>query len=414
MRLPRLRIGMLCAGWRPEPGGVQTVTGELAQEFMGRGHQVCALAFAAAERELGAGETEDSRLRGVQLRRVAARSRELRAACDLVRRPELELLAARWSAEQGLDLVHAHDLGGWGPGTLARLVELGLPVFWTCHDYAALCPRGQLWHVEDRRCERAEPEVCAPCVARTFAQLASGVGVAAALDERLTLALDTAPLCTRVYCPSEAARAVFLRHGFEAASISPFENGVAQRRTPRRVAARTASEALRIGVLGSVQPSKGVLELARWIVELGAPFELHVHGPRASYHGDSTCVEALEELAAREARIHLHGAFEAREREELFAQLDLVAVPSLWEEVHGLVAREARGAGLPVFASELGGLAAPGLHLLPPGDGAAWKAALARFGADPAWRAELRASACELRSIADMAEQLLADYAAAL
>jgi glycosyltransferase involved in cell wall biosynthesis len=98
----------------------------------------------------------------------------------------------------------------------------------------------------------------------------------------------------------------------------------------------------------------------------------------------------------------------------LLAQLDLVAVPSLWEEVHGLDAREARRAGLPVFASDLGGLAAPGLHLLPAGDGPAWKAALLRFAADPAWRDELRALACELRSVSDMAAELLDDYAAAL
>ena len=412
MSPPRLRIGLVVGGWWPQPGGVESVTRGLAAALMARGHRVFALGFDA---QLALGETRDERVGGVQLRRISAASRELLRAADLERRPELEQLAARWCAEHELELVHAHDLSGWGPGTLVGLARLGLAVHWTWHDYGALCPRGQLWHVSGERCERAEPEACAPCVAQTWPQLGETAQLTSILERRAERAREASRACARVYAPSRAAREVFERHGFEVDDVELCENGVGVASgSIVREGDASGAQRIRVGVLGSVQPSKGVLELARWIAELGAPFELHVHGPRADYHGDRTYVRALEELAAREARIVLHGIYDEPGRAAALAQLDLVAVPSLWEEVYGLGAREARAAGLPVFASAIGGLVEEGLYPLPPGDGAAWRSALARFAADPAWRQELRGAPLTPRSPGEMAEQLLAGYTAAL
>jgi glycosyltransferase involved in cell wall biosynthesis len=433
MSPPRLRVGLLGGGWWPEAGGVQSVTRGLAAALQARGHRVFALVFdgAASARTgsrdavLPAGEWRDQRVGGVRVRRVSVASRELRDPEGLLRQEDLELMAARWCAEHELELVHAHDISGWGAGTLSRLAELGLPVFWTWHDFHAVCPRGQLWHAEGRRCEKAQPEECARCVERTWPQLAGARGLADVLARRMELASVASHVCEKVYAPTRAACDVFARHGLDVGAVQLCENGVAApggsaesevalSPSGSGSAATAGDGTLRVGFLGSVQPSKGVLELARWIVELGAPFELHVHGPRADYHGDRSYAGALEELAAREERVVLHGAYDGIERDAIFARLDLVAVPSLWEEVHGLTAREARAAGLPVFASAVGGLVEAGLHPLPPGDGAAWKSALKRFASDPAWCRELGEGPVPGRSYAEMAEQLLADYSLAL
>ncbi|WP_322799268.1 glycosyltransferase, partial [Thermoflexus sp.] len=87
-------------------------------------------------------------------------------------------------------------------------------------------------------------------------------------------------------------------------------------------------------------------------------------------------------------------------REEVWntmAQADVVAVPSLWFEAYSFLVSEAFAAGLPVLASRLGALAervrdgVDGL-LLPPGDVAAWRAAIQQLIEDPDLLARLRAN----------------------
>ncbi|MCB9913686.1 MAG: glycosyltransferase [Planctomycetes bacterium] len=202
-----------------------------------------------------------------------------------------------------------------------------------------------------------------------------------------------------------SAARVLVAHGLDdEARAVVRENGLVARephpRTPR-------TSALRVGVLGAVQPSKGVLELAR-LVAADARCELHVHGPRGAYHGDRAYVDALEALAARAPNVRLHGAYAPDELPAVLAGLDVVAVPSRWNEVYGLIAREARAAGLPVLASRVGGLVEAGVTLLAPDDAEAWRCALDALapgrGAPPDARAPRSAA------VAALADQLEADY----
>src|SRR6185295_15153701 len=111
---------------------------------------------------------------------------------------------------------------------------------------------------------------------------------------------------------------------------------------------------------------------------------------------------ALEQLAARDARVRLRGPYAREELPRILAGLDGVAAPSLWPEPYGLTAREARAAGLPVLVSDAGDLAgvaeggAAGIAV-PARDRAAWIAALRRFASDAPARALWGAHASRLR-----------------
>ncbi|MFT7670691.1 MAG: glycosyltransferase involved in cell wall biosynthesis [Planctomycetota bacterium] len=407
MTRPRLRLGMVTDGWWPERGGVQTVTRELASAFIRSGHEVFTLAL---DRQSSAaqGSVREEWIDGVHVRRVHWRDEGQDSLDALIRCPELEEQVARWSGEFGFDLVHLHSLCSFGLGAPIRLQELNVPVVWTWHDYWPICPRGQMWHLDGVLCEGTEASVCGDCVSRTWPLLAGdGRGV---IEKRQGSARAAVDACARVFFPSSAARDIAVANGYPLLKLCVCENGSDPLLDSGASNSSWRGPVLRIGLLGSVQPSKGVLEFARWIVELGKGFELHVHGDRAPYHGDASYVDALMALAESNTNLQLHGPYDHGMRGAVFRALDLIAVPSLWQESFGLVAREARRAGLPVFVSNRGGLVSEELYVLPAADGEAWKTALQRFVSDEAWRVELSRPSSTLRSSSQMAQELLAVY----
>ena len=80
---------------------------------------------------------------------------------------------------------------------------------------------------------------------------------------------------------------------------------------------------------------------------------LHLHGRRDSQPGFS---EALIDSIA-DPRITFHGAFAPAELGTVLSHLDALVVPSLWYENTPFSVLEALHAGVPVIASDLGGIA---------------------------------------------------------
>ena len=400
--IPRRRVGLVLGEGQLGVGGVRSVCEALSQELALAGADVEWLSLERSA-DVRAVRSIDAHEGAWPLRRVIAPPALTFDELDSA--PRLESAVLAWCAARGVDLVHLQHLSGWGLGLPGRLARRAQPVVWTLHDYWPLCARGQLWHVDGQACERVDASVCGDCVARTWPGLGDAAAARAFSGARLERAVRAIEACTRVLVPSAGARDVWLRHG-----VAPDRLEICG--TPMRPAlcagARRKLEHgdIRVGVLGSVQPSKGVLELARTIDELGAPFTLEVHGPREGYHGDRSYAQALEALAARSERVELFERFAPRELGARLAGLDLVAVPSLWEEVFGLVAREAQAFGLPVFVSDHGGLVEAGAHVVAHGP-RGWREALERFALDAEWRGRLSPVGGQGRPAVDVARLLL-------
>jgi glycosyltransferase involved in cell wall biosynthesis len=142
---------------------------------------------------------------------------------------------------------------------------------------------------------------------------------------------------------------------------------------------------LDVGYVGSISRHKGVHVLLEAMRRLDTrDVRLHIHGSRASQPGYS---EALVD-GIDDPRVTFHGAFAPAELGRVLAGLDVLVVPSLWYENTPFSVLEALHAGVPVVASDLGGIAeivVPGQSgmLFPAGDAAALAAVLARIAADP-------------------------------
>jgi glycosyltransferase involved in cell wall biosynthesis len=105
-------------------------------------------------------------------------------------------------------------------------------------------------------------------------------------------------------------------------------------------------------------------------------------------------------------RVHFIGPRTGEDLEHLYGAADALVHPSL-AETYGMVITEALARGLPVMATDVGGVAEalgrvsggryPGV-LMPPGDADALGTALRRWLVDPMMREQLRAAALERRT----------------
>ncbi|MGY1680941.1 glycosyltransferase family 4 protein [Geodermatophilus sp. SYSU D01176] len=146
----------------------------------------------------------------------------------------------------------------------------------------------------------------------------------------------------------------------------------------------------RIGYVGRLAPQKRADLLVEAFGRLRGPASLVVVG-------DGPDRERVHALAAGLPRVHLTGFVEHTAVPAVLASLDVLVLPSAYEEM-GSVLTEALASGLPVVASDVGGIPEVVRHgvtglLLPPGDVDALAAALDRLVADPGLRARLSAGA---------------------
>jgi glycosyltransferase involved in cell wall biosynthesis len=143
--------------------------------------------------------------------------------------------------------------------------------------------------------------------------------------------------------------------------------------------------------VGRLAKEKGIETLVRAWDRLGGRVPLKVVGSGSES-------PAIVDLAARRGGVEWLGRRPRAEVAALMRDALVLVVPSRWYEGFPLVVVEALAAGLPVVASDHGGLAEVVRHgetgwRFPPGDDAALAAVVERAVADPAALAPLRRAA---------------------
>jgi len=116
----------------------------------------------------------------------------------------------------------------------------------------------------------------------------------------------------------------------------------------------SAESKLRIGYIGWYQPQKGVHLLLKAFYHLDSPYvSLHLFGPFETAH---PYARSLQKWIRQDPRVHIHGSFSPEDRDQVYAQLDVLVIPSVSPETFSRVAREALVHKVPVIASRVGAL----------------------------------------------------------
>ncbi|HXH88707.1 MAG TPA: glycosyltransferase [Gaiellaceae bacterium] len=242
---------------------------------------------------------------------------------------------------EGIDIVHVMQPMRL-PGIFDEASRRGLPLIAHAPDFFYPCSRVTMVRVDESICPDAE--LGNACVA--------ACGIATGHD-RFEWGRDVLDLAAAVVSPSRFALDVHAKLGFDTSHWHHIPWGVDYALHPSRLPP-PAGERLVVGFLGTVLRHKGPHVLVNALrLAPDAPVELRVYG--GSFH-ESGYERDLHQLAAGDKRITFHGSYAHDELRLLLAELDVVAIPSLWHENLPTVGLNALASGVPVIGSEVGGI----------------------------------------------------------
>lgn len=325
---------VLIVHWLYEPnflGGGERIVQTLAEGLVVEGHEVVVVTTVPGWR------TSIASIRGVKvyyigLRNVywylnaGAKRRFLKPLWHILDLNNIAMAreVAKVMDIERPDIVHSHGLEGFSTAVWRPVKARGLPCIHSMHSYYLLCPRATLFR-RGKNCVT----LCGQC--RVFASV----------RRRMAEKLDAVIGCSRFIVNRHLDFSFFRKtplrevvyHGYAPGSVSP----------PRR----RRSGKLRVGFLGRLDHTKGIEVLIGAAAPLLKECELQIAGK-----GAPAFVEKLKERAASLA-VQFVGFVKA---EAFLSEVDVLVVPSLWNEPSGMVIIEAFAQGVPVIGSNRGGI----------------------------------------------------------
>jgi glycosyltransferase involved in cell wall biosynthesis len=366
--------------------GVEMVTLALARELKARGHEPHV--FAAKRSIPSSGirpyETEDYEVEGIPVRRVGRPEEGLSRPYHLnYRNARMAHRAREYAREIEPDIVHAMHLQGLSASVLPAFRELGVPVVFTVADFWTVCPVVDLRRHDGVMCTGPEVNHCVRCIAsrnpsprlRDAANLVPGAAlkVAAGLSRtplrRLSFSLrqigavrerpayirENMELVDRVVAYTGLTRDLLSSNGIGTGKTLVSHYGIDASDLAEASQKGRSSPTLRVGFMGTLAPHKGCDILVRAFRALppGLDAALSIHGDPGRY---PSFVEELRGLAENDERITFYGSFSREELGRVMSGIDVLVVPSRWYENAPGVIFEAFAAGMPVVATDLGGM----------------------------------------------------------
>lgn len=371
-----MKVLLATQAYPPAGGGAEVQVASVARALAADGHEVAVLHRVAdpARPEYEVTESGDGPVRLFALNNTHREG----AGFEAYRDPSAAAAAARVMEEVAPDVVHVHHLHGLSTGLVAEARQQGLAVVVTLHDFWPVCPLGQLFTIGGEVCRGPSPTRCLGCVGGQVLAPPAGAGAArrrlagvpglasaAALLARIS-GRGASRVGMRLAAMREVLRAAdlvlspsaFLRDRLSALGHAGIEHLPNGHDPLPAVPRREAPDArVRVGFVGLAIPSKGVHVLARaWRRLDPRRVSLALHGPFVPYHGDTTYEARVRAILGPEGQAAVQGGFPHERLAEVLATIDVLVVPSLWEENAPLTVQEAFLSGAVPVVSDHGGL----------------------------------------------------------
>jgi glycosyltransferase involved in cell wall biosynthesis len=239
--------------------------------------------------------------------------------------PHVHAAVARELRRLAPDLVVTHNPQGLSAAVFTAVADVGLPHVHTAHDLNLVCARTTMTR-DGEFCGGR----CAGCVVQRTIR-------GAALRRNIAKLIGV----SRYVCERHIREGIVGRDKAEAIRLGA-EPGHPRMR-------RLAGDDVRLGFIGALAPHKGILTVIEALRRTSEPWRLSVAG---SGHLDVQ----VKAAASRDPRIEFLGHVSGDRKNAFFDELDLIVIPSEWEEPATFVAMEAAVRGIPAVVSHRGGL----------------------------------------------------------
>jgi len=250
--------------------------------------------------------------------------------------------------EEAPDVIHVHNTQN--VGALQASLDYG-PTVVTTHDYRWVCPADNFFHERPQAvCERT----CGlGCFTTTITErcVTPRPQYAAYFYRRAKWGIKRANDFARVIAPSKGAQEKYETSGFETADMAvlPYFCELEPASRPRPI-----PDPPTITYLGRVAANKGHEYFIQALGELPEAVRGRMVGGISE-----EVAQSLQALAVRHDcadRLELHGWASRSEVVDLLDDTSVFVFPSLWPETLGIVGIEALSRGVPVVASDVGGV----------------------------------------------------------
>jgi glycogen(starch) synthase len=308
-----MRILIYNEAFWPSVGGVETVVSLMARYLHEQGERV------------------------VVVTQTPGRSNDPSFPFPLVRQPSKSSLLELVSES---DLIHLHSFHSLllFQGKLRRK-----KIVCTYNDLTAICPNGIKMKVSGPCLHKAGPRMCYRCLRNSHAPRVFRRLVRPLFKCALSFFID-ANVCVSPFGMRRFLlwRKQLITYGIDTSVFCP---------GPRS----DTMDCPQVIFAGRLVPEKGcqvAIDALRLCVQQGRPFNLQIVGQGPEYPALSLRVASY----GLQKMVRFRDFLETQELAEMMRRADVAVVPSLYDEMFGLVAVEAFSSGLAVVGANVGGL----------------------------------------------------------
>lgn len=241
--------------------------------------------------------------------------------------PAMAQLVEQTIASVRPQIIHTNNLSGFSTLAWSKARAAGIPVAHTLRDYWMMCPRATMFR-DDRQCSGQ----CMDCRLMSLPRRVQShipLGLAGVSQHMVDVHVDAG---------------YFPRASVQRRIINPTGrpgDGFVRRPLPPR-------NGVRIGFMGALHPSKGLGRLLDAVAKLpDQGWSLVIAG-----RGEDSYVQEIRDRTAGRP-IELLGFVDA---DTFYSQVDVVVIPSLWDDPMPRIVLESFVRGLPIVASRRGGI----------------------------------------------------------
>lgn len=233
------------------------------------------------------------------------------------------------------DVVNTHNITGFSVSSFSAVTARGMPIVHTLHDQYFVCANSMMYRSGDNCASQ-----CMKCKILTAARRRA--------SQNASLVIGVSQFILDRHQEFGAFENVDKRVIYNSVIVPESGNCAVRARDSKKFT---------FGYLGRIHPSKGLHDLVRaFSREQLGDSQLWIAGS-----GDSAYVESLKVETACDANVVWLGHVAAT---TFLQELDVLVVPSRWNDTAPLVVQEAFAHGVPVIGANRGGIAeliAPGI-----------------------------------------------------